>query len=162
MALRRIQRELADIQNTPPTSFSAGPSNDDLFKWEALLFGPFEGTAFTGCFGLEKTPFEGGTFKLQLELSTDYPFKPPKVKFLTKVWHPNVDEDGSICIGILKPDVWKPAHKLVDVLHSLSLILESPNGEDAINTQVAEMFNRDRGGWETKVREWVRKYATSS
>ncbi|KAI9359564.1 ubiquitin-conjugating enzyme/RWD-like protein [Zopfochytrium polystomum] len=150
MALRRIQKELGEVVNNPSKAFSAGPAGggDDLFKWEAVLFGP------------ANSPFRDGAFKVSLDLSTDYPFKPPKVKFLTKIYHPNVDDDGSICIGVLKPDVWKPSNKLTDVLLSLSLILEFPIPEDAINGSVAEVYTGDRAKFDKTAQEWVKKYCT--
>ncbi|KAJ3066251.1 hypothetical protein HDU99_003905 [Rhizoclosmatium hyalinum] len=132
MATRRIQRELADLSNTPSDQFTAGPASDnDLLIWEAKLTGP------------ATSAYAGG------------------VKFNTKIYHPNVDEDGSICIGVLKPDVWKPSNKIVDILHSLILILEEPNADDAINTSVAEVMNNPAGGkekFEKTVKEWIKKY----
>ncbi|KAJ3329180.1 Ubiquitin-conjugating enzyme E2 4 [Blyttiomyces sp. JEL0837] len=150
MALRRLQKELGEIVNNPSNTFSAGPTGDDMFKWEAQLFGP------------PNSSFKGGIFRVQLELSSDYPFKPPKVKFITKIYHPNVDDDGSICIGILKPDVWKPSNKIAEICQSLCLILEMPIVEDAINTSVAEVYNTNRQKFDKTAQEWVKKYCASA
>ncbi|KAI8848044.1 ubiquitin-conjugating enzyme E2-16 kDa [Chytridium lagenaria] len=144
MAARRIQKELKDIMATPSPLFSAGPNGDDLFHWEALLYGP--GARMLG------------VFKVALELTTDYPFKPPKIKFNTKLYHPNVDDEGLVCIGILKHDGWKPANKIVDVLHSLHLLLEQPNPDDAINSSVAEVYNGNRAKFQKTAAEYVKKY----
>ncbi|KAJ3016736.1 UNVERIFIED_CONTAM: hypothetical protein HDU68_012067 [Siphonaria sp. JEL0065] len=153
MATRRIQRELADLSNTPSDAFSAGPvSDNDLLIWEAKLIGP------------ATSAYQGGLFTVNLTFTNDYPFKPPKVKFVTKIYHPNVDEDGSICIGVLKPDVWKPSNKINDILNSLILILDQPNPDDAINGAVAEVMNNPAGGkekFEKTAREWVKKYAVA-
>ncbi|KAJ3248188.1 hypothetical protein HDU78_001588 [Chytriomyces hyalinus] len=82
------------------------------------------------------------------------------VKFVTKIYHPNVDEDGSICIGVLKPDVWKPSNKIADILNSLVLVLAEPNADDAINTSVAEAMNTNRAQYEKTCQEWINKYAS--
>ncbi|KAJ3096510.1 Ubiquitin-conjugating enzyme E2 4, partial [Phlyctochytrium planicorne] len=137
--------ELKDIVATPSPYFSAGEA-EDLFRWEVLLYGPAQ------------SPYAGGVFKVAVEISTDYPFKPPKVKFTTKVYHPNIDDEGAVCMGLLKHDGWKPANKISDILHSLHLLLEQPNPDDAINTPVAEVYNSNRAKFDKTAAEWVKKY----
>lgn len=80
----------------PPSSCSAGPLGDDLFHWQATIMGPSE------------SPFQGGVFFLAIHFPTDYPFKPPKVNFTTRIYHPNINSNGSICLDILR-DQWSPA-----------------------------------------------------
>eukprot|EP00192_Tetraselmis_astigmatica_P014975 CAMPEP_0117659928 /NCGR_PEP_ID=MMETSP0804-20121206/6691_1 /TAXON_ID=1074897 /ORGANISM="Tetraselmis astigmatica, Strain CCMP880" /LENGTH=152 /DNA_ID=CAMNT_0005466613 /DNA_START=300 /DNA_END=755 /DNA_ORIENTATION=+ len=96
MASKRIQKELQDLQKDPPTSCSAGPEGDDLFHWQATIMGPSD------------SPYSGGVFFVNIHFPPDYPFKPPKVSFKTKVYHPNVNSQGSICLDILK-EQWSPA-----------------------------------------------------
>ncbi|KAI8085859.1 ubiquitin-conjugating enzyme E2D 1, isoform CRA_a [Gilbertella persicaria] len=105
MALKRIQKELSDLTKNPPAGISAGPIEEDLFHWQGVLTGP------------QGTPYQGGHFKLDITFSADYPFKPPKIKFTTKIYHPNIDDDGSICVDLLKPDIWKPATKVANGKH---------------------------------------------
>lgn len=91
MALKRITKELVDLGKDPPTNCSAGPQNDsDSFHWQATIMGP------------EDSPFAGGVFFLNINFPTDYPFKPPKFQFVTKIYHPNINSNGSICLDILK------------------------------------------------------------
>jgi ubiquitin-conjugating enzyme E2 D/E len=73
--------------------FPAQPVGDDMLNWQATIMGP------------SGSPYEGGTFHLTIKFPTDYPFKPPKVQFTTKVYHPNINASGSICLDILK-DQW--------------------------------------------------------
>jgi ubiquitin-conjugating enzyme E2 D/E len=89
--MKKIQRELKDIETNPPADFTAGVSSGgDLFHWSAMIFGP------------AGTPYQGGAFELDIHFPADYPFKAPTVKFVTKVYHCNVGADGNICLGIIK------------------------------------------------------------
>ncbi|KAG6433520.1 hypothetical protein SASPL_105134 [Salvia splendens] len=96
MASKRILKELKDLQRDPPTSCSAGPVAEDMFHWQATIMGPSE------------SPYAGGVFLVSIHFPPDYPFKPPKVAFRTKVFHPNINSNGSICLDILK-EQWSPA-----------------------------------------------------
>lgn len=93
MAARRITKELADLGRDPPSNCSAGPVGDDIYTWQATIMGPAD------------SPYQGGIFFLTIKFPTDYPFKPPKVQFNTKIYHPNINASGGICLDILK-DEW--------------------------------------------------------
>ena len=96
MALKRIQRELQELGRDPPANCSAGPVGDDLFHWQATIMGP------------DESPYSGGVFFLDIHFPADYPFKPPKVSFTTRIYHCNINSNGGICLDILK-DQWSPA-----------------------------------------------------
>ena len=96
MALRRITKERADMRREALPNISAGPINDDLYHWLATLSGPPD------------TPYAGYNFDLDVKFSKEYPYKPPSVMFITKIYHPNVNHSGSICLDILK-NQWSPA-----------------------------------------------------
>nr|XP_025129584.1 ubiquitin-conjugating enzyme E2 D1 isoform X4 [Bubalus bubalis] len=90
------RQELSDLQRDPPAHCSAGPVGDDLFHWQATIMGPPD------------SAYQGGVFFLTVHFPTDYPFKPPKIAFTTKIYHPNINSNGSICLDILRSQ-WSPA-----------------------------------------------------
>ena len=135
------------MTRNPPTSGSAGPQNDsDIFKWQATIMGP------------DDSPYSGGVFFLSIEFSADYPFKPPRVMFITKIYHPNINSNGSICVDILK-DNWSPAITVEKLLLSIVLLLCDPNPADPLVPDIANQYKNDRSKFDSTAREWTRKYA---
>jgi len=129
------------------------------------------------------SPYTGGVFFLNIQFPTDYPFKPPKVNFTTRIYHPNINANGSICLDILR-DQWSPAltiskgtrspricfplpHPLdpdawltcFAVLLSICSMLTDPNPDDPLVPEIAHTYKTDRAKYEQTAREWTRKYA---
>jgi ubiquitin-protein ligase len=104
---------------------------------------------------------QNGKFLVKLSLPTEYPFKPPTVSFATKIYHPNVtnDEKGSMCLGMLRADEWKPSSKIAAVLQFARQLLSEPMPDDAVEGRIAEQYKNDRGRYEEVAREWTRKHA---
>ena len=98
--LKKIQDETAD------ESITAIPDEETIFKWTAIIFGP------------EDTEWDGGVFKLRMNFSDQYPNKPPEVQFVTKCFHPNVYNDGKICLDILQNN-WSPVYDVQSILISI-------------------------------------------
>jgi len=147
MALKRIDKELKDLGADPPANCSAGPiSPDDLFHWQATIIGPAE------------SPYESGVFFLNIHFPSDYPFKPPKINFQTKIYHCNVASNGSICLDILK-DQWSPALTISKVLLSISSLLTDPNPDDPFVPEIAQLYRSDRKKHDQAAREWTLKHA---
>ncbi|KAK1273163.1 Ubiquitin-conjugating enzyme E2 28 [Acorus gramineus] len=170
MASKRILKELKDLQKDPPTSCSAGlsssasnlfvlqsnllyffmydtgPVAEDMFHWQATIMGPAD------------SPFAGGVFLVTIHFPPDYPFKPPKVSFRTKVFHPNINSNGSICLDILK-EQWSPALTISKVLLSICSLLTDPNPDDPLVPEIAHMYKTDRAKYESTARSWTQKYA---
>jgi ubiquitin-conjugating enzyme E2 D/E len=148
MALRRLQRECAEIRADPPANCTAGPvSEEDLFRWEAMIFGP------------EDSPYHGGVFHLTINFPSEYPFKPPIITFRTKIFHPNINAAGGICLDILKSQ-WSPALGISKVLLSILSLLTDANPADPLVPEIAHLYKTDRAAYEERAREWTRMYAT--
>jgi len=142
----RISKELKQLIADPPLNCSAGPVGDDIFHWEAILLGP------TG------TPYEGGSFHLDILFSQDYPFKPPKCKFTTRIYHPNINSSGGICLDILK-DQWSPALTISKVLLSICSLLNDPNPDDPLVPHIADEYKNNRAVYDITAREYTATYA---
>ncbi|CAD7924373.1 unnamed protein product [Amoebophrya sp. A25] len=146
MASKRLNKELRDISNDPPPRCVAEPIGDDLFQWRAFIEGPPE------------SPYEGGNFELSLQFPNDYPFKPPKVHFVTKIYHCNINSNGSICLDILK-DQWSPALNVGKILLSISSLLHSCNPKDPLVPEIADLFEKNPEEHDRIAKEWVKKHA---
>ncbi|OAY68710.1 Ubiquitin-conjugating enzyme E2-17 kDa [Ananas comosus] len=123
-----------------------GPVGEDMFHWQATIMGPAD------------SPFAGGVFLVNIHFPPDYPFKPPKVSFRTKVFHPNINSNGSICLDILK-EQWSPALTISKVLLSICSLLTDPNPDDPLVPEIAHMYKTDRAKYESTARAWTQKYA---
>ena len=149
-ALKRIEKELKKFNEEEPEGLTAGPPDDsDMFKWDASLTGP------------ENSPYEGGTFNLAIEFPKDYPFKPPKVEFTTKVYHPNVKSTGTICLDILK-DAWSPDISVSQILMAIQNLLINPNIDHPLEPEIAKLYTDDRDKYNETAKEWTEKYAQNN
>ena len=130
-AERRLLKDLKKMQEgNSDESLQATPINDNLYEWEAVIFGP------------DDTIWEGGMFQLHLEFSEDYPNKPPKVKFTTELFHPNIYTDGSICLDILS-HMWSPVYDVGSILTSIQSLLTDPNVNSPANNEAAQMYSNN-------------------
>ncbi|CAK0820142.1 unnamed protein product [Prorocentrum cordatum] len=108
--------------------------------------------------GPDGTPYARGHYSMELFLPEGYPMEPPKVRFLTKIYHPNIDKLGRICLDVLK-DKWSPALQIRTVLLSIQALLSAPEPSDPLDTGVADHFIRDRKGAEEQAAQWNGTYA---
>ncbi|CAN1229508.1 Ubiquitin-conjugating enzyme E2 36 [Linum perenne] len=119
--------------------------------------------------GPTQSPYEGGVFKLELFLPEEYPMAPPKVRFLTKIYHPNIDKLGRICLDILK-DKWSPALQIRTVLLSIQALLSAPNPDDPLSENIAKHWKSNEAEAVETVgtldsfaaKEWSRLYASGA
>merc|ERR1719484_334737 len=108
--------------------------------------------------GPTSSPFEGGVFKLELFLPEDYPMSAPKVRFITRIYHPNIDKLGRICLDILK-DKWSPALQIRTVLLSIQALLSAPNPDDPLDNAVAEVWKANEKEALKRAREFTESFA---
>ena len=135
-----------DLHKDPPTNCSAGPVGEDVFHWQATIIGP------------DDSPYAHGVFNLSIHFPTDYPFKPPKVAFSTKIYHPNINSNGSICLDILRSQ-WSPALTISKVLLSICSLLTDPNPDDPLVPEIARLWKSDRAKYNETARQWTNKFA---
>ncbi|MDI1492243.1 MAG: hypothetical protein OHK93_003455 [Ramalina farinacea] len=150
MSQKRIAKEFGDLQKTPLDGIKIIlPNEADMLQWQITMEGP-KGSAY-----------EGGNFVLSLSLPKEYPFKPPTLSFKTKIYHPNVtnDDKGSMCLGLLRPDEWKPSSKIDTVLEFARGLLVDPQPDDAVEQGIAREYRENRKEFLKTAKAWVKQYA---
>ncbi|KAL6713124.1 Ubiquitin-conjugating enzyme E2 1 [Lecanora helva] len=146
---RRIAKEVADIHSDNLSNIYASPvgNGEDLTHLKGSFKGP------------PGTPYEGGNYIIDVKIPNDYPFKPPVMKFDTKVWHPNVSsQTGAICLDTLS-SAWSPVLTIKSALLSLQSLLSTPEPKDPQDAEVAGMLTRNPKEFERVAREWAVKHA---
>ncbi|XP_020201443.1 ubiquitin-conjugating enzyme E2 36 isoform X1 [Aegilops tauschii subsp. strangulata] len=171
---RRIIKETQRLLSEPAPGISASPSEENMRYFNVMILGPTQ------------SPYEGGVFKLELFLPEEYPMAPPKVRFLTKIYHPNIDKVsslysdplytlvsytiflnmyiiqlGRICLDILK-DKWSPALQIRTVLLSIQALLSAPNPDDPLADNVAKHWKANETEAVETAKEWTRVYANDA
>ena len=147
---KRITKELKAIKKEEDASISAEPINDNLNQWKATIIGPI-GTAY-----------EYGIFNLKVDIPANYPLIPPKIQFITPVYHPNINRSGHICLDILKESGWSPAQTIRTLLISIISLLDNPNPDDPLVGSIAKEYKEDLHLFKKKARKHTEKYATGN
>ena len=130
-AMKWIQKQLNEMEKDPVANCGGGLIDKDLFHCEGWIVGP------------DDTPYAGRVFFLNIHFPTDYPFRPPRIKFTTKIYHPNIDSNGRICLNILDKD-WMPILTIEKLLLSICSILADPIVEDPLELLIANRYKNDR------------------
>ena len=146
----RMKVEIQRLQKDPPHGVSCWPKDGRLDLLEAKLLGD------------KNTPFEGGVFRLEIKIPERYPFEPPQVRFLTKIYHPNIDLAGRICLDVLKSQPsgsWKPAQNISTILTSIQQLVTYPNPDDGLMADISHEFKHNRPVFTVKAKQWVEEYA---
>ncbi|ONH68597.1 Ubiquitin-conjugating enzyme E2 2 [Cyberlindnera fabianii] len=141
-ARRRLMRDLKRLQSDPPDGVSATPLAENVMVWNAVIIGPAD------------TPFEDGTFRLTINFDEQYPNKPPHVKFISQMFHPNVYASGEICLDILQ-NRWSPTFDVASILTSIQSLLNDPNISSPANVEAANLYKDHSSQYTKRVRETV-------
>ncbi|KAM8753529.1 ubiquitin-conjugating enzyme E2 D2-like [Rhynchonycteris naso] len=146
VAIKRLQKELLDLSRDPPAHCSAGPVEDDMFDWQGIIMGPSD------------TPYEGGVFFLKMLFPWDYPFSPPKLRFSTRIYHPNIDKHGNVCVNLLNAE-WSPVMTASKILLTVSSLLCEPVLQDMLVPKIAKVYIKNREKYNFIARALTEKYA---
>lgn len=154
MAHKRLLLELKEINKDPNYFFSFHPSKNNFLLWDFIMIGPPD------------TFYDGGIFKGIIDFPKEYPIKPPNVKFLTKLYHPNIYEDGRVCISILHEGVdefeyesvnerWNPSQNISSVMMSILSIIGYPNFDSPANIDAKNEWEKDEEMYKNKIYKLV-------
>ena len=141
LAQKRLINDLKKFTDDDDSVF-ASPKDDNIMEWECIIFGP------------ENSIWEGGCFKLIMNFTDEYPSKPPQVRMITKVFHPNFFKDGRICLDILK-STWSPIYDVKSILISIQSLLTDPNASHLANPEASKLYNNNMQEYNLKVKECV-------
>ena len=141
-AKRRLLRDFRKLQEEPPQGVAAVPTADNVLVWDAVIFGP------------KDSIWEDGVFKLKMTFTDDYPHSPPKVKFVTEVFHPNIYKNGDICLDTLQNN-WSPAYDVSAILTSIQSLLTDPNPSSPANAEAAKIYQENRAEYSIRVKQCV-------
>lgn len=144
--LRQVTKELMDLQKDPPEGIKVTINEDDITDIQAAVDGP------------EETPYAGGYFRVKLVLSKNFPSEPPKGFFLTKIFHPNIANNGEICVNTLKKD-WKPDYGIKHILLTIKCLLIVPNPESALNAEAGKMLLEQYDDYFTRAKMFTEIHA---
>jgi len=144
--ISRLTKEASLMKKEYIDNVSVDSKNGSLYEYEATIIGPIG------------TPYEGGIFKLSISITKDYPFKPPLVIFNTKIYHPNINSSGSICLDILKTN-WTPALTISKILISICSLLSEPNPNDPLVPEIANLLKTNPEQYLRTAKEWTLTFA---
>ena len=148
---KRIAKELAMISRDPAPGISCSATDEGKNRdLEGVILGP------------EDSPYARGTFRLSVGVSERYPFEPPRVRFITPIYHPNIDSDGRICLDTLKPQPqgsWSPATNINTLLLSIRLLMARPNADDGLVPDITEQYRTDLAGFRVAALAHTLRYA---
>ncbi|GFO06705.1 ubiquitin-conjugating enzyme [Plakobranchus ocellatus] len=149
-ATRRLQKELGDLLSEDS---ALKKSFRDIIVDESNIL------LWRGLIVPHMPPYNKGAFKIEISFPAEYPFKPPKVIFKTKIYHPNIDEKGQVCLPIINPENWKPATKTDQVVNSLLALINDPEPEHPLRGDLAEEYTKDRKKFLRNAEEFTKKFS---
>lgn len=129
------------------TSDGGIAAEPNYFSWQGEIYGPAD------------SPYMGGTFKISIDIPGEYPMRPPLIKFVTPIFHPNIRHDGQICLDILKLPAWSPALGINRALLSIVVLLSEPNGKDPLNAEAGRLMESNPEEFKVRAAGWTAEHA---
>jgi len=146
-ATRRLQKELSDIRKSGVRSFrDIQVDEQNMLAWQGLIVP-------------DNSPYNKGAFRIDINFPAEYPFKPPKITFRTKIYHPNIDEKGQVCLPIISAENWKPATKTDQVIQALVALVNDPEPEHPLRADLAEEYSKDKKKFLKNAEDFTKKFA---
>ncbi|XP_028620575.1 ubiquitin-conjugating enzyme E2 T isoform X1 [Grammomys surdaster] len=146
----RLKKELHMLAIEPPPGITCWQEKDQVDDLRAQILGG------------ANTPYEKGVFTLEVIIPERYPFEPPQIRFLTPIYHPNIDSSGRICLDILKlppKGAWRPSLNIATVLTSIQLLMAEPNPDDPLMADISSEFKYNKIAFLKKARQWTETHA---
>ena len=141
----RLMSDLKTMKQSPPEGVSASPLSDDsLYVWGGTVF------------GTDDTAWEGGIFSMRLTFNDQYPDKPPRVRFTSEMFHPNIYPDGTLCMDLIQ-DNWSPIYTVCSILIAIRSLLTDPNCASPANPEAAHLVQSDKKAYGRRVRRVAEK-----
>ncbi|XP_054441137.1 ubiquitin-conjugating enzyme E2 L3-like isoform X2 [Pteronotus mesoamericanus] len=106
----------------------------------------------------DNPPYDKGAFRIEINFPAEYPFKPPKIIFKTKIYHPNIDEKGQVCLPVISAENWKPATKTDQVIQALIALVNDPQPEHPLRADLAEEYSKDHKKFCKNAKAFTKKY----
>mmetsp|Transcript_7692 Transcript_7692/g.15328 ORF Transcript_7692/g.15328 Transcript_7692/m.15328 type:complete len:152 (-) Transcript_7692:99-554(-) len=148
MSAKRLNKELSQIAKAELDWATIAPHNDNMLHWRAQMQGPLE------------SPYAGGIFVIDFMFEAQYPFKAPKINFVTKIYHPNVKTDtGEICADVINAN-WGPTLNVLHCLKTLQSMLSAPNADSPVEEEIASQLRDNPAAFEATAKDWVQAHAS--
>lgn len=151
-AMRRVMTDLKNIsRGASAPGISAWPQSEQSYE-----------VIDAEICGAPDTPYEKGVFRLEINIPAEYPLKPPRVRFITKIYHPNIDSEGRICLDLLNmppKGAWKPSHTISSILITIQALMSDPNGDDGLMVDITDEFRRNPGLFRKNAKAWTMQFA---
>ncbi|XP_034565374.1 ubiquitin-conjugating enzyme E2 L3a [Notolabrus celidotus] len=144
---KRLGKELEELRKNGMKCFRNIQVDDtNISHWQGLILP-------------ECSPYDKGAFRIELNFPSEYPFKPPKILFKTKIYHPNIDEKGQVCLSMISVENWKPATKTRQVIQNLVSLVNTPEPEHPLRADLAEEYTKDRAKFNKNAEEFTKKHS---
>lgn len=141
---KRLNKELEIVKKCVP-DVKVSTIDEDLSNWRVFISGP------------PSTPYENGLFEIKIFFPQDYPYSAPTITFMTKIFHPNINSDGKICLSIL--DKWNAKLTVKTILLDIINLLKFPDHNNPLFLEATSIFQQSATNFDLIARKYTKDYA---